>query len=168
MELKLIRNEATVEIRAERDGEKLQVICDGKNHRYEVTCAGEHEYLLRDAHKVMRVTAIKARNKVYVLTDNESFVFDLPAAKDADSFGSDQGEHGDKSKISAPMPGKVVKVLVKSGDKVEPKQKLIIVEAMKMENPLVAPFAAEVRAINCSEGELVDSEKVLIELAKLE
>ncbi len=168
MDLRLIRNEAVVEIRAEREGEKLQVIRDGKNHRYEVTLCGENQYLLRNAHKVMRITAIKARNKVYVLTDNESYVFDLPAAKDADSFGSDQGDHGDKSKISAPMPGKVVKVLVKAGDKVEPKQKLIIVEAMKMENPLVAPFAAEVKTVSCAEGELVDSEKVLIELAKLE
>lgn len=168
MDLKLFRNEAVVEIRAEREGENLQVIRDGKNQRYEFAVCGENEYLLRNADKVMRVTAIRARNRVYVLTDNESYVFDLPAAKDADSFGSDQGDHGDKSKISAPMPGKVVKVLVKAGDKVEPKQKLIIVEAMKMENPLVAPFAGEVKTVNCAEGELVDSEKVLIELAKRE
>lgn len=168
MDLHLIRNEAAVEIHSERDGDKLLVMHDGKNHRYEVSLLGPNEFLLRNANKVMRVTAIKSRNKIYVLTDNESYVFDLPTGKDGDSFGADQGDHGDKSKISAPMPGKVVKVLVKAGDKVEPKQKLIIVEAMKMENPLVAPFQAEIKAVNCAEGELVDSEKILIELSKLE
>ncbi|MBK7090968.1 MAG: hypothetical protein IPH59_04475 [bacterium] len=168
MDLKLFRNETAVDIRAEREGEKLLIVRDGKNQRYEVTPCGENEFILRNATKVMRVTAIRARNKVFVLTDNESYVFDLPAAKDADSFGSEQSDHGDKSKITAPMPGKVVKVLVKAGDKVAPKQKMIIVEAMKMENPLVAPFAAEVKAINCIEGELVDSDKILVELSKTE
>lgn len=168
MELKLFRDDVAVEIQVERDGDKLLVMHDGKNHRYEVTPLGENEYILRKANKVMRVTAIKSRGKVYVLTDNEAYTFDLPASKDGDSFGADQGDHGDKSKIAAPMPGKVVKVLVKAGDRVEPKQKLVIVEAMKMENPLVAPFKAEVKAINCVEGELVDSETTLIELDKLE
>lgn len=168
MEFKLIRNESSINIRAEREGEKLLIVHDGRNQRFEVTPCGDNEFILRNAAKVMRVTAIKARNKVFVLTDNESYVFDLPAAKDADSYGSEQSDHGDKSKISAPMPGKVVKVLVKPGDKVAPKQKMVIVEAMKMENPLVAPFAADVKAVNCAEGELVDSEKVLIELAKSE
>lgn len=168
MDLRLFLNNTAVEIRAERDAEKLVVTRDGKNLCYEVTTCGKNEYLLRSANTVMRVTAIRSRNKVYVLTDNESHVFELPASKDADSFGSDQGDHGDKSKLSAPMPGKVVKVLVRAGDQVEPKQKLIIVEAMKMENPLVAPFKGEVKAVNCAEGELVDSDKILVELAKLE
>ena len=65
------------------------------------------------------------------------------------------------------MPGKIVKVLVQPGDKVEPKQKLVIVEAMKMENPLVAPFSAEILKVNCSSGQLVDTETVLVELAPL-
>lgn len=168
MNLKLLRNDIAVDIQAERDGDKLLVTHGGANHRYEVTALGENEYLIRNAHSLVRVTAIRAKNKVYVLTDNEQHVFDLPGAKDADTFGADQGDHGDKSKISAPMPGKVVKVLVKTGDKVEPKQKLIVVEAMKMENPLVAPFKGEVKSVNCAEGELVDSEKTLIELIKAE
>lgn len=50
---------------------------------------------------------------------------------------------------------------------VVPKQRLVIVEAMKMENPLVAPFKAEVSSVGCAAGELVDVDKVLIELKKL-
>lgn len=167
MELRLFKDSEPVEIRVEREGDKLLLQHDGINHRYEVTPVGENEYLLRNANKVTRVTAIKTRNKVYVLTDNEEHVFDLPTSKDGDSFGAEAGDHGDKSKIAAPMPGKIVKVLVKAGDTVEPKQKLVIVEAMKMENPLVAPFKAEVKSVNCTEGELVDSERILIELKQL-
>lgn len=166
MNLRLFRNDAEIEIKAEREGDKLLLMHSGANHRYEVTSLGENEYLIRNAHSLIRVTAIRSKNKVFVLTDNESHVFELPASKDAETFGAEQGEHGDKSKISAPMPGKVVKVLVKAGDKVEPKQKLIVVEAMKMENPLVSPFKGEVKSVHCSEGELVDSEKMLIELIK--
>ncbi len=168
MNLRLLRNEIPIDLTAERDGDKLLVTHDGANHRYEVTALGSNEYIIRNAHSLVRVTAIKTKNKIYVLTDNESHVFDLPGSKDADTFGGDHGDHGDKSKISAPMPGKVVKVLVKAGDKVEPKQKLLVVEAMKMENPLVAPFKGEVKSVNCAEGELVDSEKTLVELIKSE
>jgi biotin carboxyl carrier protein len=57
---------------------------------------------------------------------------------------------------------------VKEGDQVEPKQRLVIVEAMKMENPVVAPFKAEVVKINCSEGQPVDADTLLIELNEIE
>lgn len=168
MDLKLFSNDAALELKAERNGDKLVVNCEGKNHAFAVTNLGECEYLLRSGDRLQRVTAIKSGSRIHVLTENEAFSFELPMGKDADSFGADHGDHGDKSKIAAPMPGKVVKVLVKAGDVVEPKQKLVIVEAMKMENPLIAPFKAEIKAINCGDGELVDAERILIELTKLE
>lgn len=73
-------------------------------------------------------------------------------------------QHGAKDKVSAPMPGKVVKVLVAVGEMVKARQQLVLVEAMKMENPVVAPAAGMVKAIHVVAGEQVNTEKILVEL----
>lgn len=68
--------------------------------------------------------------------------------------------HGDVS-IVAPMPGRVVRVLVAAGDEVAPRQGIVVVEAMKMENELYAPRAGRVREISVSPGMSVDAGRVL-------
>jgi len=55
----------------------------------------------------------------------------------------------------APMPGLVLKILVKQGDVVAKGAPLLILEAMKMEHQIVAPADGTVAAVNCVEGELV-------------
>jgi 3-methylcrotonyl-CoA carboxylase alpha subunit len=167
MDYQFTLNGQVLAAKAERQGDRLTLSLPEGNHIFDLVDLGNGEYLLRNDGKQRKVVALKASNKVIVLTDCITTIFDLPSSKDGDHFGADQGEHGDKSKVVAPMPGKVVKVLVEPGQTVEPKQKLLIVEAMKMENPLVAPFKAEVVKVNCIEGDLVDSDKILIELRQL-
>jgi biotin carboxyl carrier protein len=65
-------------------------------------------------------------------------------------------------KVVAPMPGKVVRVLVKPGDEVKAKQGLVVVEAMKMENELKAARAGRVRDVLVTEGRSVDAGAVLV------
>ena len=67
--------------------------------------------------------------------------------------------------IVAPMPGKVLKVLVKDGDLVEAGQPLVVIEAMKMETALAAESAALVKRVLVAEGQTVDHGAVLIELS---
>jgi biotin carboxyl carrier protein len=67
--------------------------------------------------------------------------------------------------IVAPMPGKVLKVLVKDGDLVEAGQPLVVLEAMKMETALAAESAALVKRVLVAEGQTVDHGAVLIELS---
>jgi len=69
-----------------------------------------------------------------------------------------------KGTISPPMPGKVLKILVKEGEKVRKNQSLAIVEAMKMEHEVKAPTEAVIKKINVSEEDMVDTEDCLIEL----
>ena len=66
--------------------------------------------------------------------------------------------------ISAPMPGTVIRVLVSEGDRVEARQPLVVVEAMKMETPLVSPFDGTVKAVHVAEGDRVTAGMVLVEL----
>ena len=70
----------------------------------------------------------------------------------------------DKSRLVSPMPGKVVKINVKEGDEVEEGTIMIVVEAMKMENNIVATAHGKVKKILVTENEMVDNKKQLIEL----
>lgn len=67
--------------------------------------------------------------------------------------------------ILAPMPGKVLKVMVRDGDLVEAGQPLVVIEAMKMETTLAAESAAMVKHVRVEEGQTVDHGAVLIELS---
>lgn len=64
--------------------------------------------------------------------------------------------------LTAPMPGTVLKVLVKVGDKVEHGQPLLVLEAMKMENNINAASAGVVAAIAVNPGQSVDTGQLLL------
>jgi biotin carboxyl carrier protein len=71
------------------------------------------------------------------------------------------GDPGD-GRVLAPMPGRVVKVLVAPGARVEARQGVVVVEAMKMENELRAPRAGVVREVRAVEGASVEAQAVLV------
>jgi acetyl/propionyl-CoA carboxylase alpha subunit len=79
----------------------------------------------------------------------------------ADAVGA-----GGSPTVTAPMPGTVLRVLVATGDRVEARQPLVVLEAMKMETPLLAPYAAEVRRVHVQAGDRVAGGAVLLELAE--
>jgi 3-methylcrotonyl-CoA carboxylase alpha subunit len=62
------------------------------------------------------------------------------------------------------MPGTVIRVLVAPGDRVAARETLVVLEAMKMETPLVSPYDATVRAVHAAEGDRVTGGAVLVEL----
>ena len=64
--------------------------------------------------------------------------------------------------IKAPMPGLILKVFVKPGQEVNKGERLLIIEAMKMENELKAPRDGIVKSINCQEQQAVEQAKVLL------
>jgi biotin carboxyl carrier protein len=76
----------------------------------------------------------------------------------AASHPSDRGPQ----RVTAPMPGKIVKLLVKPGDKVQPRQGVVVVEAMKMENELRARAAGTVSEVRVTEGTSVEAGAILI------
>ena len=64
--------------------------------------------------------------------------------------------------VVAPMPGRIVKVLVNRGDVVAARQGVVIVEAMKMENEVRSPRAGTVKEVRVSQGALVEARTVLV------
>jgi biotin carboxyl carrier protein len=78
--------------------------------------------------------------------------------------GADSPAGGGSSlqRIVAPMPGKVVRVLVAPGVEVKARQGLVVVEAMKMENEVRSLRAGRVREVLAVEGQLVDAGTALV------
>ena len=68
--------------------------------------------------------------------------------------GRGRARHRDHS-MEAPMPGQVLRILVREGDVVAKGAPLLILEAMKMEHQITAPREGKIAAVNCKEGELV-------------
>ena len=74
------------------------------------------------------------------------------------------GDVAEQSALTAPMPGTVIRVLVSPGDRVAHRQPLLVLEAMKMETPLVSPYDAVVKAVHVAEGDRVAGGMLLVEL----
>jgi acetyl/propionyl-CoA carboxylase alpha subunit len=84
---------------------------------------------------------------------------------DVDALATDhRGPAGEQSRVTAPMPGTVIRLLVAEGDSVRARQPLVVLEAMKMETPLTSPYDAVVRAVHVAEGDRVAGGAVLVEL----
>ena len=66
--------------------------------------------------------------------------------------------------VTAPMAGNIWKILVKVGDQVQFEDELMILEALKMENPIYAPVDGTVAEIKVSENDAVEANQILIVL----
>jgi acetyl/propionyl-CoA carboxylase alpha subunit len=86
------------------------------------------------------------------------------APPDLESAAHAYGPIGEQSALTAPMPGTVIKVLAAAGDRVEPRQTLLVLEAMKMETPVVSPYEAVVKTVHVAEGDRVTGNQLLVEL----
>jgi biotin carboxyl carrier protein len=75
------------------------------------------------------------------------------------------GGRGGSGTIKAPMPGRVVRVLVTEGEAVQADAPLLIVEAMKMENEVRTPTAGVVRKLSIAAGDTVEAGQLLCEIA---
>lgn len=94
-----------------------------------------------------------------------SFAFDGEIYSiDVSGKGSRPRARHREQSTAAPMPGMVLKILVKPDDVVKKGAPLIVLEAMKMEHVITAPDDGQVMAINCKEGEMVQPGVELVEL----
>jgi biotin carboxyl carrier protein len=76
--------------------------------------------------------------------------------------GAGAAQAAGTQQVLAPMPGKVVKILVKPGDEVKARQGLVVVEAMKMENELRSPKDGRVSDVLVAEGASVEAGRLLV------
>jgi|TARA_R100000501_G_scaffold13151_3_gene24033 3-methylcrotonyl-CoA carboxylase alpha subunit len=95
---------------------------------------------------------------VLVTKAGQSFAIGLPRAGEGAAAGAGDGA------ILSPMPGKVIAIDVAEGDSVTAGQRLLVLEAMKMEHSMTAPFDGTVAALNVTEGGQVQVDAVLVRI----
>ncbi len=84
--------------------------------------------------------------------------------RDRVSAQTSGGKRGGSGAVVSPMPGKVVKILVKVGDEVKAGQSVAVVEAMKMENELRIGRDGKISKIGAQEGQAVEAGQILVDL----
>lgn len=132
---------------------------DGQEHGIEASLVDASTVRVRidDAWQIAHVVRIGGATHVWIA--GEVYVLTPESA----AAGIDHGVHL-QPKIVAPMPGKVLQVLVEVGQSLATGDGLVIVEAMKMEHRIAAEADAVVRAVHVTAGQMVDGGAVLIEL----
>ncbi len=90
----------------------------------------------------------------------------LAPSPDVDAAAGEHAAAAGSGAIVAPMPGTVIRVLAVEGDTVVARQPLVVLEAMKMETPLLSPYDATVQTVHVREGDRVVGGAPLVQLAE--
>jgi acetyl/propionyl-CoA carboxylase alpha subunit len=156
---------------AQVDGRVVRVEVSGKDGRYTVTLDGRpFEVDYRETGRGFASLLVEGRSHELgissqpggyrVLLDGHDLLVELaPAARG--SVAAPRAPAGPQ-RVTSPMPGKIVRVLVEAGQEVAAEQGLLVIEAMKMENELRAPRGGRVRETHVREGQAVESGALLV------
>lgn len=150
-----------------QDGNLLEVEVDGKVYEVDLMHTGDGTFsILESGHSYNIELVPEAEAKKYTAyTLYDSFEVEVidAEARYLNNRNANGGASGE-NKISSPMPGKVVNVLIKEGDEVKEGETLIIISAMKMESEYKAPRDGIVKLVRVKAEDTIDSNEVLIEL----
>jgi biotin carboxyl carrier protein len=162
-----------LELKIENQIHKLQVEfkegayyigLDGEEYLVDSSTVSDHCLSLLVNGKAFTVYLAEMNGKKHLSVAGEKYVIEEAAPDSVTASGVDRAGIEEEPVAASPMPGKVVKILVREGDKVEKGQGLVIVEAMKMENEIKSSVNGTVGKINFKPGDLVDAGQPLVEI----
>ncbi len=156
--LRLVQGERSWPLEIERSGGRSIVEVAGRRHdaRHGIAADGAHWCEL-DGRRI-RFAADLVGDRLLLVHDGRRMEFRLPSFAGTD----DAGDGNDL--LNAPMPGRVIRLLVAVGDRVAKGQPLAVLEAMKMEQRFAAPRDGIVTAVHVQEGEQVPEGTRLLDL----
>ena len=128
------------------------------NSRVSLGRAGEVRSISTEDGEFAEVSGFRDEERVVVFYEGQAFEFSLRVRGTGATHGIHDGE------VEAPMPGKVTAVEVSAGDRVEKGQRLLTLEAMKMEHALTAPFDGTIAELNASAGTQVTEGHLLVKV----
>jgi len=140
---------------------EFNVTMHGETYHIRVTGAGHKTAEQRPF--FVTVDGVPEQILVETLTETvptEAAVVDARRA----SKGSKRPKASKEGHLTSSMPGTVVEIMVKAGDKVKAGDPVLVIEAMKMENEVPAPVSGTVRAVNVAKGDSVNPDEALVEI----
>ena len=153
-------NGQTVHLELEEKDGRVAVVIDERRYDLQVVRPEEGVYQFFVGDKVFEARVANAKNQALEINlRGKPFNVSIIDRKHRRAGA----EHGDDSQkqLLAPMPGKVVRVLLKVGDEVKAGQGVVVVEAMKMQNELKSPKDGHLSELRVTEGETVTGNQVL-------
>jgi biotin carboxyl carrier protein len=149
-----------ISIELEQRNGRVSAIVDGREYDMEVIRPEKDAYLIFVGERVYeaRVWA-EGANSLRVKLRDRLFTASIIDRKHRRAT-TDHSQEGQQHLI-APMPGKIVRVLLCQGDDVEAGQGVVVVEAMKMQNEIKSPKSGRVVEVRVSEGATVNANQVL-------
>lgn len=148
-------------VQLEKEGDLYRATINGKEYKVQEFTRQSNNGRYNINGKVFNVFYAVDKDRVYVAIDGEYFMFEQEktGTKLRERVVAEKG-----TSVASPMPGLLVKLPVKIGEKVNAGDALAIVEAMKMQNELRSPASGIVKKINYKEGDQVDAFVPIVEL----
>ena len=133
---------------------------DGREVEVDAVLARPNVLSLRIGNKAYEVKCERVGGDVHIWVGSQRFAVDLRDPRSLRGRTRAVNDHGPK-KLTAPMPGKVVRILLTQGTDVEAGAGVLVVEAMKMQNEVKSPKKGTIQKILVSEGTAVNAGDVL-------
>lgn len=127
---------------------RFHAIRDNKSHNIEII----------EINKLDKTALVKVNSNIYTIRIKDQYDELL------EKMGLNSLNVSTVKDIKAPMPGMVLKILVKENDRVKKGDALLVLEAMKMENLLKSPVDAQIKFVKIKTGDKVEKNEVLLEL----
>jgi biotin carboxyl carrier protein len=150
------------EVELEREGENFLVVLDGQRVDADVikVAASSVSILLQGQSFEVHVTpALEGKLKLQSGAHEFTAEVQDPRAWRGRKHGGVEAEG--RQQVLAPMPGKVIRLLVKEGEPVAAGQGIIVIEAMKMQNEIRSPKSGKVERLLAKEGQTVNVGEIL-------
>ena len=167
MKLHVTADGRTRAVDISRNGDTFLVSLDGRQHNVDVKVIdGVWSMLIGPGSRPTRSYEVafssSAEGGMTVHIDGVPVEVSINRMRRSGATAVSAPSNGGPQRVTAPMPGKIVKLLVKPGDKVQPRQGVVVVEAMKMENELRARAAGTVSEVRVAEGASVEAGAILV------
>jgi biotin carboxyl carrier protein len=147
-------------------GHRYRVLVDGRVHDIDADRVGPFQWsLLVDGEagvsREIGVAPSGRRDEMLVALEGRTVAVALNSRQTGRASSDAGGAEGEVT-VSAPMPGRVLRILVSTGDQVAARQPVAVVEAMKMENELRSPKAGRVKDVCAAPGTSVEAGRALV------
>ena len=133
---------------------------DGREVAVDAVLARPNVLSLRLGNKAFEVKCERVARDVHIWVGSQRFAVDVRDPRSLRSRARAADDHGPK-RLTAPMPGKVVRILLTQGTEVEAGAGVLVVEAMKMQNEVKSPKKGTIQKILVSEGAAVNAGDLL-------